>query len=285
MSFFDRADKDFLTMRKVLDGLMKKKAREGVAKTKQARSVTLQEEETLWNSGVFDTSTPQGLFNSLFYYVGMRFALRGGSELYGLQINQFRLEMKDGIERLIYSENASKTNNGGLRDRRYVPKQVEALCDFDIGDRCVVKLFKLYMTKRDCSLPSMWLKPLVNPRDGAKWFGNQRVGIHTCQKKIKEFGQAIGSTGITNHSMRRTAVTRLVKAGFDDQTVRSVTGHRSSALEAYKERDDSQVAEIGRALASGQRTTLVNNTEANISVSAAPSMNITMHNCTVYLSK
>lgn len=278
----DRNDKEFITLRKVLDGLMKERARKGLTKPKQSRSVTLNEEEQFWQSGVFNTSTPQGLFNSLFYYIGVRFALRGGTEMYDLQVDQFRLETKDGIERLTFTENASKTNSGGLRDRNYVPKKVEAAHDPEIGDKCVVKLFKLYMTRRDTSNPSMWQKPITNPRTDGKWYGNQRVGIHTCQKKMKEFATAIGSKGLTNHSMRRTAATRLARAGFDDKSVRSVTGHRSSALEAYKEQDDGQIAQIGRALATGSS---FSNTEANINVTSSPSMNITMNNCTVYISQ
>lgn len=44
----------------------------------------------------------------------------------------------------------------------------------------------------------------------------------------------------TNHSLRATAATRLYGAGVDEQLVTEKTGHRSSAIRAYKRTSEEQ---------------------------------------------
>ena len=53
--------------------------------------ITLDEEQHFWESGVFNTQTPEGLLNAVFYYNGVNFVLRGGEEHRSLKLSQFVL--------------------------------------------------------------------------------------------------------------------------------------------------------------------------------------------------
>ena len=45
---------------------------------KKARIVKLEEESELWGKGQLGSSTPTQIINTLFYYNGLHFAIRGG---------------------------------------------------------------------------------------------------------------------------------------------------------------------------------------------------------------
>lgn len=52
---------------------------EGVgANKKSAEVISFKDEQCLWNKGVLALNNPYGLFNAVFFYVGLHFCLRGG---------------------------------------------------------------------------------------------------------------------------------------------------------------------------------------------------------------
>ncbi|CAG2224947.1 unnamed protein product [Mytilus edulis] len=61
--------------------------------------------------------------------------------------------------------------------------------------------------------------------------------------------QKAGLTGnYTNHSGKRTCATALYKAGLDEQTIMDRTGHRSSAVRAYKSKTDEIEQKVSSVL-------------------------------------
>ena len=64
---------------------------------------------------------------ALVFYIGLSFALRSGSEQHCLhhRSSQIQLvELPNGSAHLVYRETISKTNQGGLKQRKKVPKEV-----------------------------------------------------------------------------------------------------------------------------------------------------------------
>ena len=230
---------------------MKERSRLGIGTTtkRKARSITFDEEDKFWEAKVFHINTPIGLSNATFYYIGLRFALRGGQEIYSLTTNNFSLEERDGIQRLVYRESTSKNNGGGLKDKKFQAKTVEVLRDDELGDRCVVRLYTLYIEKRsNVGQDFLWVKPIPKPQ--TKWFSSQRLGVHTCQRKLKNFASEVSLEGrLTNHSMRRTSASRMARGGLNHRAIQSVTGHHSSAFLEYVEQDDTDIVSISRSIA------------------------------------
>ena len=82
----------------------------------------------------------------LYLILGLNFALRGGKEHRDLRLwntPQITGPHKDsrGHRYLLYKEDVSKTNQGGINDRKNTLKEVRAY-EKENKDRCYVRLFE-----------------------------------------------------------------------------------------------------------------------------------------------
>lgn len=130
---------------------MKESASNGLGLTKkQGEIITLEEEEQLWDEGVLGDSNPQQLLDTTVYLIGIHFALRGGSEHWGLRAENSQIvkgkERRTGWEYSEYREDVSKTNAGGLKDRKQQRKITRAYENMGDKKRCIVRLYvrKIY---------------------------------------------------------------------------------------------------------------------------------------------
>jgi len=117
-------------------------------------------------------STSKGLSYAVFFYNCKTFGLRGNAEHKNLDASQFTFVSSDEGAYILFNAWNSKTFNGGLEHRRFVPRSIK---HFDNGDdRCVFKIFKLYLSMIPPSGP-FYRKPLAS----SFRFGAQCVGINT----------------------------------------------------------------------------------------------------------
>ena len=127
-NFLDKENPVFSTFRITVDNLFKVLRSSGVGATSShTEGISNEEEETLWNSGVFNTNTPLGLLRAVFYYNGKCFCLRGGQEHRELGISQLTRHQKP--DRYVYNENSSKNRKGGLAEMRLEHKSVSYVCE------------------------------------------------------------------------------------------------------------------------------------------------------------
>ena len=160
-------DKAFAECRTVLDSEMKRLKREGVVvKGRKAEPLTEEEEQILWDKGILGDHSPHALLNTVFFQNGINFALRSGGEhrslrntSNGCQIRVFEPEGQRA--RLIYREDASKNNQGGLRGRKQQPKEVVQYANTEERSRCPVRIFKLYtsLCPDNVSTTAFYLQP------------------------------------------------------------------------------------------------------------------------------
>ena len=123
--FKERLYADFRT---TLDAEMKRLKQAGIGSEKrQPEPLTKDEEELLWKNGVLGDHSPQALLNSVFFFNGICFALRGGDEHRHLRFKDSQIQVveKTGERaRFVYTEDSSKNNQGGLKGRKIKTKQV-----------------------------------------------------------------------------------------------------------------------------------------------------------------
>ena len=92
---------------------------------------------------------PQTLLNTMVYMCGLYFALGSSQECHSLSDNQIKLvEPVHGISHLIYTENISKKNPGGLHNSKLKPITVILHANMKELSRCFVMFYKAYMTHR-----------------------------------------------------------------------------------------------------------------------------------------
>lgn len=238
-SFF--YDKEFQTSRNSLDAQMKKSARLGNAKPKKRpEAITYEDENSLWRNGTFGHSNPNQIINTLVYHFGIHFSLRAGQEQRDLEFgedSQITLCKEGEREYLQYVERISKNKRFGLKSTRMEPKCTR-LYDNPDESRCIVKVYKEYLNHRPENCKDFYLTPLpISQMKNGVWFKKSPMGIHTLEKVTKNVMKNLSSSDqkfYTNTSLRRTAQTRLMKAGMPTEVIEKKTGRISmSATKAY----------------------------------------------------
>ena len=111
-------------------------------KREEKESVTEEEEELFWNLNLLGMSTAKSLMNTVYFYNGKMFGLRGGEQR-SLVLSNFEV----GLNFVKFEENSCNTFHGGLTDLTYISKVVKHICH-PLGERherCLVEMHKLYI--------------------------------------------------------------------------------------------------------------------------------------------
>ncbi len=248
-------DPEFAGFQKTMDGEMKRLRSLGLGvKRKQAEPISVKEENSLWDKGLLGCHSPKVLLHTMVYLCGLNFALRSGQEHRDLQYSQIEVVVpQEGPTYLIYTENVSKNNSGGLAQRKFEPKQVVHHSNTDNPDRCFIRLLQLYLehcpTLGERKSSAFYLTPIRNPKSNI-WYSTTPVGHNTLNQTVKLLCKEAGIPGYkTNHSLRVTNATRLFQSGMDEQLIMSRTGHRSvEGVRTYKRISDDQKQALSSVL-------------------------------------
>ena len=230
------------------------------SKKKQAEVLTEEDEELLWQKGLLGDATPQTLVDTMVYMNGLYFALQSGKEHRQLRSTPCQIEVieKEG-ERpyLKYTEDISKNHPGGLRGRKMKQKVVIHHANQDHPERCIVRLFKRYLSLMapNCPADAFYLQPSRHPTSTC-WFSATPLGHYSLGRTISRICKEAGIGGYkTNHSLRATAATRLYQSGVDEQLVMERTGHRSlEGVRSYKRTSDTQCQALSDILNCSKKT-------------------------------
>ena len=287
-------DPNFSLFRRAFDCVLKDLHKEGIGTIKrQAAIISTDLEECMWNDGLLGDSNPHLLLDTMVYCLGLNLALRSGREHRSLCPAMIQLhESKDARPYLLYSERGSKNNAGGFQERKVTNKTVKIFGNKEDPKRCVVELYKKYMSFRPVDAPpdAFCLQPVAKPSPD-QWYLSRPVGHNTLNETVKRLCDKAGEKGhYTNHSLRRTCATCLFQHGVDEQTIMSVTGHRSTdAVRVYKKISHEQQEEVSDVIqAKKSKTTHEEDDFAEgkepgptQSTDTRSSKNFTFTNCTV----
>ena len=249
-------DPIFAPFRSSLDAEMKRLQSNGLgSKHNKAEPITDQEEDLLWEKGQLgDNNCPRVLLQTIFYMVGVFFALRSGQEHRALRFSPSQIEIiqRDNMTPyLLYTEDLSKNRPGGLKGRRVERKVVKHFANLDNPQRCFVRLLQKYKSLCPDSPKNnaFYLQPLKTPSEKV-WFSREPIGKNKLATIVKDMCAVAGITGYrTNHSLRATTATRLYSAGTDEQLIMERTGHRSvDGVRSYKRTADHLTEDVSNIL-------------------------------------
>ena len=133
-------------------------------KKRKAEPITTEEEDLLWEKGLLGDCSPQALLDTMLFLCGIHFALHSGEEHRSFQLSQFELIEDGGAVRLVYTDNYSKNNQGGLQHRKVQPKCVTYYANENNHHRCLVHLFQLYISHRPTDVSHFYLTSLQKKR-------------------------------------------------------------------------------------------------------------------------
>ena len=116
------------------------------------------------------------LQDTVFYYIGLHFVLRGGEENHSLKRSQFirspaDLDLYDEETYYEYAENGSKNRQGRFEQVQFENKVVTAYAQPG-NKKCVVKLLDAYLSKLPSGSDTFYLRPCQKvPDDSSKpWY-------------------------------------------------------------------------------------------------------------------
>ena len=156
VNIFEQAE--FHMFRTTLDSEMKRLIISSTGQyihKRQAEPITVEDESEL---GLLGTTSPTVLLHTLVYMVGLYFALRSGSEHRRLRHTPAQIQLIEKSHSrpyLIYQEDISKTNQGGLHSRTKQPMKVVHYANTTNPDRCFIHIYKTYMSKCPSDRPAL----------------------------------------------------------------------------------------------------------------------------------
>ena len=262
-NFLDKKDNLFRTLHSAMDAHFHHLHSYGVGREiKHAKSLSREDEQKLWATGVMGTTTPRALQNAAFFIVGKMFSLRGGQELRELKLSQ--VVRHDNPDRYEYTEHVSKTRNGTSK-KLHVQSKVFSLyrCP-EAGNRCPIFALDLYISKLPPEATTQdifFFRPLEKaPTESTlSWYlGSQPVGRNTLDFKLRNMCSLAGiqAETISNHSLRATSATQMFEMGVPEKIIMERTGHKTlDALRTYERKNDKQHKTVSHILSNNARNT------------------------------
>lgn len=147
VNLFKTDDSTFIEFRKTLDARMKELIAMGIGVKKQsADPVTVEDEASFWNAGVFNMNTSEGLSNAVFFYNGKTFGFRGFQEHIDCQADQFELgyDNANKVNFVRFTPRVRKNAQGGLKQRNL---NIEPISQYDqvSNSNSVYKIYEKYL--------------------------------------------------------------------------------------------------------------------------------------------
>ena len=136
-------------------------------------------------------------------------------------------QREDGTEVVEFREGLTKTRNGGLTIRRRTTPQAMFSTDGGKGDP--VRLFKLWLSKRPEGMKntgSLYLSIINRPKSVDVWYTKVLMRQNTIGNIMKSIASCLRTNNkLTNHSLRKTLVSKLKKSGQPHNVTCEITGH------------------------------------------------------------
>ena len=220
----------------------------------------------MWNKGVLGTYSSKVLLQTVFFYNGKNFCLRGRQEHQTLRFSQ--IVHYNNPDRYTYFEFGSKNHHGGVNDT----SQGKAVTIVDNGSSYShVALLDLYLAKvprADIDNDNLfYLSPLpFTPLRERSWYFSDPFSSKSLTSLVKNMTTEAGLEGnFTNHSLRATGATVLYDAGVPEGVIQKRTGHKSlDALRCYERTTMTQNLEVSNLL--HQATAVLHNEDPDFSL-------------------
>ena len=123
----------------------------------------------------------------------------------------------------------------------------------DGGKSDPVRLFKLWLSQRLEGMKDtgpLYLSVINRPQSPDVWYTKIRMGQNTIGNIMKSMASCLKTNKkLTNHSMRKTLVSKLKNSGQPRNVICEITGHaRESSLDDYDEINENQRKELSHII-------------------------------------
>lgn len=229
------SDPAFRESNSTMTGMFKLLSREGLDVTQHHAALEPQDLAMLKTSGVIGTHNPMALQYLVWLNIALHFGRRGQEGYRVMKLNTFDIKIDAGGRRYLeqIQSEITKNHKGDKIGNSYKPQGriYEVLND----EYCPIRAFELYISLLNGDINCLWQRPNKDYLKTGNWYHKRVIGVHMLAGFLKNMCKAAGiKTKYTNHCTRVTTSVILNEAGFGENDVRHVTGHKStSSLQHY----------------------------------------------------
>ena len=218
-----------------------------------ARELTEAEEDLLFKTGQFGEHEPEVLQRTVWWVLSLQFGFRARDESRKLQWGDVGLENDPltGKQVLVWkAERGSKTRHGDGHSKAFNPK-----AHATGNERCPVHLYLKFAGHRPEEMKKpespffLAIKRKRKPEDKI-WFMRSALGKNKIGEFLAKAARNAGLAGnLTNHSVRKTCISRLMDADVPENYVAQLSGHKNlKSLDSYKTASDDHQRKMSLTL-------------------------------------
>ena len=244
----------------------------------------------------FDRSSPTRLQDEVWYIIVMYFGLRGREGLRNLSKNSLEAKVDSNNKRYwtLRGPQKSKNNKPSLSQKKYTSVKQGRIYEDPESNSCPYSAIEQYLTKiLHCRKDTLFPKPRKEILNNQWYYENQVLGKDLLGGMMTRISVMCSlSKTYTNHCIRSTYIRTLKDAGFRNDEVCAITGHKDErSIARYDRRQDDRVLDkMSTILTKKRKLSDYNENVSNVSLPVTTFMqksqcqslfnNCTFNNCT-----
>uniref|UniRef100_H3AJY5 Potassium channel tetramerization domain containing 1 n=1 Tax=Latimeria chalumnae TaxID=7897 RepID=H3AJY5_LATCH len=198
-----------------LAAVIRKLEEQGAGPVVQKQAITRADLRKLYTSSVFNTNTPFGLLNKVWFETCMYFCTRGRENQRELEEDSFGLAMDEDGRKFIYfkslgpyhkSRSASWSKKRADNDEENLPRMYETGTEF-----CPYASFVKYLSKRNPLCKAFFQRPRDHCNESdMTWYENKAIGKNLLGTRMQMLSKAAKlSKTYTNHCIGAVSIATL----------------------------------------------------------------------------
>ncbi|XP_041103640.1 uncharacterized protein LOC121314434 isoform X3 [Polyodon spathula] len=198
-----------------LAAVIRKLEEQGAGPVVQKQAITRADLRKLYTSSVFNTSTPFGLLNKVWFETCMYFCTRGRENQRELEEDSFGLAVDEDGRKFVYfkalgpyhkSRSASWSKKRTDSDEDNLPRMYETRTEF-----CPYASFVKYISKRNSLCKAFFQRPRDHCSESdVTWYENKAIGKNLLGTRMQMLSRAAKlSKTYTNHCIGAVSIATL----------------------------------------------------------------------------
>ena len=229
------ADPVFKESNATMEGMFKWLAKEGLDTVNHHEPIDAMDIAKLKATGVIGMDNPVSLQRLVWLGVALNFGRRA-SEGYRDMTKTFFVIKTDADGRRYMQQSFCEKTKKHQADKPSNSYMAQGRLYEQPSDQfCTLRAYVKYLSLLNADVDFLWQRPNKLFNEGGRWYHKQVIGRHMLGSFLKNMCKDAGITTVyTNHCTRVTTCVLLNEAGFGENDITHITGHKStSSLRSY----------------------------------------------------
>ena len=224
-------DNEFKDANKIIRGLRRRLKEDGQDKRKRRQPISQKHLMQISNVyfSAYEQKGPKCLQHKVFMDLGYLLGRRGCEGLRTLTKDSF--EIKKDLNGTEYLQLAYHERTKKCQGEEYDPYREEMIIAQQPNSAlCPVKAYKFYLSKLSSKINCLFQRPnKFYQTEGQSWYLAAPVGVNAIGQFMKQISREAGLPIVyTNHCLRGTTATALLKMGCTIHDIANVTKHKNT---------------------------------------------------------